>query len=75
MDKNKGTGYEALILCSQLGLTLAVPIVLGALAGHWIDGKLGTGMIFFVLLLLLGLAGGFVGAYQQIMAVTKKKKN
>lgn len=74
MDNNKRTGYNAFTLISQLGLTLAVPIILGALAGHWIDGKLGTGMIFFVLLLLLGLVGGFVGAYQQIMAVTKRKK-
>lgn len=73
MDKNKNTGYEALVLCTQLGLTLAMPIVLGALFGHWLDGKLGTGMILFIAFLVLGLGAGFVGAYQQIMSVTKKK--
>lgn len=75
--KNKSqaeSGLEALALFSQLGLTMALPILLGALAGHWIDGKLGTGMIFFILLLCLGIAGGIVGAYRQIMLVTKKKK-
>jgi len=69
-----GSGLEALTLITQLGLTIAVPIVLGAVAGHWLDGKLGTGMIFFLILLCLGIAGGFVGAYRQIITVGKKKK-
>lgn len=75
--KNKSglsSGLEALTLISQLGLSIAIPIVLGAVAGHWLDGKLGTGMIFFLILLCLGIAGGFVGAYRQIVTVSKKKK-
>ena len=75
--KNKsgmGSGLEALTLITQLGLTIAVPIVLGAVAGHWLDGKFGTGMIFFLILMCLGIAGGFVGAYRQIITVGKKKK-
>lgn len=68
------SGLEALTLLSQLGLSLAIPIILGALAGHWLDGKLGTGMLFFVILLCLGIAGGFVGAYRQVMLISKKKK-
>lgn len=69
-----GAGLEALALCGQLGLTLAIPIVLGAVAGHWLDGKLKTGMIFLILLLILGIAAGIIGAYNQVMSVTKKKK-
>ncbi|MDD3168049.1 MAG: AtpZ/AtpI family protein [Eubacteriales bacterium] len=76
-EKNKKTGanagLEALTLLTQLGLTMAIPIVLGAVAGHWIDGKLGTGMIFLLILLCLGIAGGIIGAYRQIMLVTKHK--
>lgn len=75
--KNKSSmssGLEALTLITQLGLTIAVPIVLGAVAGHWLDGKFGTGMIFFLILMCLGIAGGFVGAYRQIITVGKKKK-
>lgn len=78
MKQNKTSlesGLDALTLFSQLGLSLAIPIILGALSGHWLDEKLGTGMIFFVILLCLGIAGGFYGAYYQIMLVTKKKKN
>jgi F0F1-type ATP synthase assembly protein I len=66
---------ESLTLISQLGLTIATPIVLGALAGHWIDGKLGTGTIFFLILLCLGIAGGVTGAYRLVMLVAKQKKD
>lgn len=70
-----GSGLEAFALVSQLGLTIALPVVLGAAAGHWIDVRLGTGMIFFLILLLLGLVGGFTGAYRLITAVGKHKKS
>lgn len=78
MTKNKKTGLEsgleAFALFSQLGLTMAFPIALGAIAGHWLDGKLGTGVACLIIFLLLGIAGGIVGAYRQITAVTKRKK-
>jgi ATP synthase protein I len=69
------SGLEAFALITQLGLTIALPVVLGAAAGHWIDGKLGTGLVFFLILLLLGLAGGFTGAYRQITSLGKRKKD
>lgn len=71
---SKSSGLEAIALMSQLGLTIATPIVLGALAGNWLDKKLDTGMIFMILLLLIGIAAGISGAYRQITDVTKKKR-
>lgn len=70
----RSSGLEALALMSQLGWTITIPIVLGAVTGHWIDGKLGTGMIFFLILLCLGIAGGIAGAYHLVIALGKKKK-
>ena len=67
------SGLEALVLVPQLGLIIAIPIILGAYAGHWIDGKLGTGIVFAIILLCVGIASGIMGAYKQIMMVTKKK--
>ena len=77
-DKNKsgiGSSLEALTLITQLGLTIAIPIVLGVAAGHWIDGKLGTGMVFSLILLIIGIAGGITGAYRLVAAVVKRKKS
>lgn len=67
-------GLEALVLFSQLGLTMAIPILLGAIGGHWLDEKLGTKVLFLILLLCLGIVGGIAGAYRQITVVTKGKE-
>lgn len=70
----RSSGLDAITLCSQLGLTIAVPIILGMLGGNWLDKKLGTGHIFFLILLTLGIVAGFVSAYRQIMGTIGKKK-
>lgn len=74
MNGNNGAGLEALALMTQLGFTLATPIVLGALAGNWLDERLGTGAIFLILLLILGIVMGILGAYHLVTSVTKKRK-
>lgn len=78
-DDNKnntgwGAGLQSLTLVTQLGLTIAIPIVLGAMAGHWLDVKFGTGMILSIILIFLGIAGGIAGAWHLITAVVKWKK-
>lgn len=74
MNNRKTNGLEALSLSIQLGLTIALPMVLLTIAGRWIDLRLGTNMIFMILFLIFGIAGGIMGAYKQIMTVTKRKK-
>ncbi len=76
-DKDKsgwGASLAPLTLITQLGLTMAIPIVLGAMAGHWLDVKFGTEAIFSVILILLGIAGGIAGAWRLVASVTKWKK-
>jgi ATP synthase protein I len=75
--KNKsgwGSSLESLTLITQLGLTIAIPIVLGAAGGHWLDVKFGTGAIFSMILLFLGIAGGIAGAYHLVTSAVKWKK-
>ena len=45
-----------LALFSQIGISLLIANLGGALLGHWIDGQLNSGPIF----LILGFVGGFV---------------
>jgi F0F1-type ATP synthase assembly protein I len=51
------TTFQALAVASQFGITLAVSVVLGFLAGHWLDERLNTGIIFTLIGVLLGLVG------------------
>lgn len=68
------TSFSTYLTISQVGLVMIIPMILGAAFGHWLDRKFGTDGLWSVLLLLLGIAGGFYGAYNQIAAVIKKKK-
>ena len=49
------TTFQALAVASQFGITLAVSVVLGYFAGHWLDDRLNTGIIFTLIGVLLGL--------------------
>jgi ATP synthase protein I len=66
------SGLAGIAFISQLGMTIITPIILGALVGNWIDGKLGTGMIFFLIFFILGIATGIYGAYKLIKTIDKK---
>jgi ATP synthase protein I len=58
--------WAGLVLIGQLGLTVAIPILLGIGAGLFIDSKLQSSPIATLLGLLLGLAAGVYGAYRLV---------
>lgn len=74
-QKNKGFNniFEAFAFIPQMALSFAIPIFLGVLAGNWLDERLGTGFIFLILLFLLGIAGGALGAYHLYQSIFMKK--
>ena len=43
----------------NLGFSLAVPIILGAVLGHWLDGRLQTGPALTLVGCILGMVVGF----------------
>jgi F0F1-type ATP synthase assembly protein I len=51
------TTVQALAVASQFGISLAISVVLGYLAGHWLDEHLNTAVIFTLIGVLLGLVG------------------
>ena len=51
-----------------LGTSLAVTVALALAAGYWVDGRLGTRPLFF----LVGAAFGLAGALMQIYKVGRK---
>jgi ATP synthase protein I len=52
------TTAQSLAVASQFGVTLAIGVALGLLAGQWLDGQVHTGPLFTLAGVLIGLVGG-----------------
>ena len=57
---------KALLMISQIGISMIVPIFLAAFIGNWLDAKFGTGFFFLIFLLL-----GILAAFRNIYKLTK----
>ena len=55
-------------------LTLIVGLAAGVLAGVYLDAWLGTRGLALALLVLLGVAGGFAGAYRILTGEIRWKR-
>jgi F0F1-type ATP synthase assembly protein I len=66
------TTLQALAVASQFGITLAVSVVLGYLAGHWLDDRLNTGIIFTLIGVLIGLIAATMNTVRLYRALLRK---
>ena len=64
---------ENLAIVMQIGLTMAGCIVFCFFIGLYLDKWLGTRGIFITIFTILGVVGGGVTVYRQIMEVTEDK--
>jgi ATP synthase protein I len=55
-----------------IGWYIAICIIIGVVAGIWLDGKVNTKPIFSVFGLIVGLATGIYGAYRMLLPFIKK---
>lgn len=56
-----GRGWGYLVLFSEIGISLLVTTLVGALFGHWVDGQLGlTFPVFMLIGFFLGAGAGTV---------------
>ncbi len=65
---------ENLTIVMQLGLTMAGCIVFCFFVGYQIDRWLGTSGIFTTIFILLGVIGGGIVTYRQIMEIMEEKE-
>jgi F0F1-type ATP synthase assembly protein I len=66
------TTFEALAVASQFGISLVACVVLGYLAGHWIDDRLNSGIIFTLIGVLLGLVAAVSNTVRLYNALMRK---
>ncbi|HET6317171.1 MAG TPA: AtpZ/AtpI family protein [Chloroflexota bacterium] len=74
VDRNRSTisVVQSLAVASYFGVSLAVSVVLGYLAGQWVDGRLGTGIIFTLIGVLLGLVAATTSAVKLFRATLER---
>jgi len=65
--------WEALGVVTQFGVTCVVAVWLGFLLGKWVDGLLGTGIVFSLILALGGMISATVGTFQLLKAIARRK--
>jgi len=78
MAKGRGptvTTVQSLAVASQFGITLAVSVVLGVLAGQWLDGRLNTGILFTLIGVLLGLVAAVTNTVRLYRALVRKSES
>lgn len=63
--------YIALI--SQLGLSMALPVIFGVLIGRYLDRVIGTNVIFLLLFSVIGVLSAFRNLYYLAYKGSKRK--
>ncbi|MBA1334064.1 MAG: hypothetical protein HPY66_1548 [Firmicutes bacterium] len=63
--------YIALI--TQLGLSMALPIIFGVIVGRYIDKAVGTNSIFLLIFSIIGVLSAFRNLYHIAYRETKRK--
>lgn len=60
--KSDFDGLSALSLVGQVGFTIAIPIVVGVIAGRYLDNLLGGSGLVLAGIILLSVVSGICGA-------------
>jgi ATP synthase protein I len=72
--KRNRVWVENLYVVTQLGLTMVGCIAFCFFIGLYLDRWLGTKGVFITIFIILGVIGGGVVVYRQIMEITEVKK-
>jgi F0F1-type ATP synthase assembly protein I len=69
------TTIQALTVASQFGVTLSVSVALGLFAGQWLDGQLGTTVVFTFIGVFLGLGTSCVSMVRTYRVLLRRIEN
>ena len=69
------TVLYSLSLISQVGLIISISILVGILAGRWLDRLLNSNIIFSLIGIIFGLLGGLYSAYKLLESALKDEQN
>jgi ATP synthase protein I len=70
------TTAQSLAVASQFGVSLAVGVALGLVAGQWLDGQMHTGYVFTLIGVFAGLilgSSGIVALYRATLRSSERE--
>lgn len=67
----KSTLWSVISLAWELGYIIAIPIIILALGGTWLDKKIGTSPTFLLIGIFLSLIISGIGVYRKTKAIIK----
>ena len=67
--------WQAALRLIGVGWYIGVSILLGVLAGVWLDSKFATKPFFVIIGLILGVIVAFYGVYQMLLPLIKNRQN
>jgi len=65
--------WQALGVVTQFGVTCAVAVWLGFLLGNWLDGRLGTGIVFSLIGAVGGMIAAVIGTFQLLQMLARRQ--
>lgn len=70
--RRKKSGFENLVLITQLGINVLTAVFLCVAAGVWLDRRLGTNLV--LPFLILGILSGALSAYKMAKRTIDREK-
>lgn len=75
MKNNYSKIIRNLSLLSYIGIMMILPILAAVYLGNLLDHKLGTGHVFMIVFIIIGVLTGFRNVYHVVMKDIKKAKD
>lgn len=72
---SRSRGWVSGLWIIPLGWELAVPIVAGAVLGHWLDNRYQSSPAWTILLLFLGTAAGFYNVWSLVRRAGQRDRH
>lgn len=67
--------WQAALRLMGVGWFIGISILLGVLAGSWLDSRLSTKPLFVIAGLILGIIVAFYGVYRMVLPLLRDKQD
>ena len=74
MDKNRLKIMQGLVLITQIGIVMLIPIAIGFFLGRFLDNLIGTNYIFLFIFIIIGVGAAFLNLFKIGLRDQDKRK-